>query len=449
MMKGDPTTLSAVQAADAIRAGRLTSEALVTACLKKIEATDGTLKAWAHLDPDRALARAREMDRVRKAGLGVGPLQGLPVALKDIVDTRDYQTECGAQAFAGRRPDRDAAIVERLTEAGAVILGKTKTTEFAFVHPTDTVNPHDPARSPGGSSSGSAAAVAAGHVPLAIGSQTGGSVIRPASYCGIYGFKPTRGMISRRGVLQTSASLDHIGVFARTLEDAALLTGAIASYDPADAASIDRARPDFLGGARAEPPVDPDIAWFDFPFNDRMDPDARAGMDAVIETLGARVTRLPVAQTLTDLIDVHLDIHEYEFCRHMAEVIDAHWDSLSATLKPVVERGRAISDTQYQDALGVKASAEAFFARHFEDFDAILCPSATGEPPLIASGSTGDPVFCRIWSLCGLPSLSLPVLVGENGLPIGVQLVGSFEKDDRLFRTAAWMQHRLAAEAAA
>ncbi|TNF64549.1 MAG: amidase [Rhodobacteraceae bacterium] len=448
MLKGDLTLLTAVQAAEAIRDGRLSSEALVAACLKKIEATDSDLKAWAHLDPDRALARAREMDRVRRAGLAVGPLQGLPVALKDIVDTRDYPTECGAAAFAGRRPDRDAAIVERLTEAGAVILGKTKTTEFAFVHPTDTVNPHDPMRSPGGSSSGSAAAVAAGHVPLAVGSQTGGSVIRPASYCGLFGFKPSRGMISRRGVLQTSASLDHIGVFARTLEDAALLTDALVSYDPADPASPPHARPRTLAGARADVPVEPDLAWFDFPFNEMLDEDARAGIDAVIDALGARVERLPVSDTLTGLVDVHLTIHEYEFCQHMAQVIDAHWDSLSPTLKPVIERGRAITRDRYEDAMAVKQSAEAFFERHFQDFDAIISPSATGEAPLRSSGSTGDPVFCRIWSLCGLPSLTMPVLVGENGLPIGVQVIGSMEKDDRLFRTAAWVQKSLAAEAA-
>lgn len=446
-MKGvDLHTLSAVDAAEAIRAGRLSSEALVSACLARIDATDATLKAWAHLDPDLALDQAREMDRIRKAGRATGVLHGVPVALKDIVDTRDWPTERGAAVFAGRQPDADAAIVERLRDAGAVIMGKTKTTELAFVHPTDTTNPHDPNRSPGGSSSGSAAAVGAFHVPLAIGSQTGGSVIRPASYCGIYGFKPTMGVISRRGVLQTSATLDHLGTFARSLDDVALLTDAVSAYDQTDPASFPRPRPQMLQGARAEAPVPPDFAWFDFPFNDLLDADAAEGMEAILDALGPRVERLPVSDTLTGLIDVHLTIHEYEFCKHLAETIDAHYDRLSETLKPVVHRGRAITQTEYEDAMAVKATADAFFVKHFHDFDAIITPSATGEAPLIASGSTGDPVFCRIWSLAGLPALTVPLLVGQNGLPIGVQLVGAAEQDDRLLRTANWLQRDLARE---
>ena len=440
-MPGELHLITAVQAADAIRSGRQTSEALVQACLAQIG--DDPIRAWAWLDPDLALVQAREMDRIRKAGRATGPLHGVPVALKDIVDTRFAPTERGSPIFAGRRPERDACIVNRLREAGAVIMGKTKTTELAFVHPTDTVNPHDRTRTPGGSSSGSAAAVAAHHVPLAVGSQTGGSVIRPASYCGIYGFKPTRGLISRTGVLQTSESLDHLGGFARTLEDLALLTDVMGSYDPEDPASFARPRPRTVDGARAEPPVEPDIAFFEFPFHDMLDPDAREGMEAVIEALGPRVDRLPVAAALTGLIEVHITIHEYEFCRHLDEVITRHRGRLSPTLQPVVERGRQITAAQYEDALGVKASAEAFFEKHFHDYDAILAPSATGEPPPIASGGTGDPVFCRIPSLCGLPSLTLPILVGEHGLPIGVQLIGAVEQDDSLFRTAAWMQRAL------
>ena len=440
-------TLTATEAMTAIASGRLSSVALVTSCLERIEATDPDLRAWAHLDRDLALDQAREMDRIRKAGRATGALHGVPVGLKDIIDTRDFPTERGAAIFEGRRPDRDAAIVERLRDAGAVIMGKTKTTELAFVHPTDTVNPHDPAGSPGGSSNGSAAAVGAYHVPLAIGSQTAGSVIRPASYCGIYGFKPSRGVISRRGVLETSVSLDHLGTFGRTLEDVALLADAISGYDQTDPASFPRPRPAMHAGALAEVPVEPDFAWFDFPYNALLDADAAEGIEAVLEALGPRVERLPVADNLAGLVDVHLTIHEYEFCQHLAEVIDTHYDALSDTLKPVIERGRAITAARYEDAMAVKLSAETYFARHFLDFDAVLTPSATGEAPLVSSGSTGDAIFCRIWSLTGLPSLTVPLLVGQNELPIGVQLVGGFEKDDRLLRTAAWMRNHLAQEA--
>ncbi len=438
-MKGDLHKLSAVDAVAAILGGRLSSADLVQACLEQIAKTDGTLKAWAYLDPDLALVQAREMDRIRKSGRATGALHGVPVGLKDIIDTRFMPTERGSSIFAGRRPEADATIVNRLREAGAVIMGKTKTTEMAFVHPTDTTNPFDPNRTPGGSSSGSAAAVAACHVPWAIGSQTGGSVIRPASYCGIYGIKPTRGMISRGGALQTSETLDHLGGFARTLEDAALLCDVVGSYDPGDPASLARPRPNMQRGARAEAPVEPDIAWFDFPFHDRLDDDAREGMEAVIDTLGTRVERLPVSDTLADLIDVHITIHEYEFCQHMADVISMQWDQLSDTLQPIVQRGQAITRAQYEDAMTVRESAIAFFAKHFNDFDAILAPSATGEAPLLSEG-TGDPVFCRMASLAGLPSLTLPLLVGENELPVGVQLIGGAEEDDRLMRTASWMQ---------
>lgn len=442
-MKEALNRLSAVDAARGILDGRFSSHDLVQACLDEIDKTDGPIKAWQHLDPDLALVQAREMDRIRKSGKATGALHGVPVGLKDIIDTRFMPTERGSPIFAGRTPASDATVVNRLREAGAVIMGKTKTTELAFMHPTDTTNPHDPARTPGGSSSGSAAAVAACHVPLAIGSQTGGSVIRPAAYCGVYGIKPSRGMISRAGVLQTSQTLDHLGSFARTLEDAALLCDVIGSYDPMDAASFGRPRPDMQKGALADAPVEPDIAWFEFPFLNLLTPDARDGLDAVIDALGARVERLPVSESLADLVNVHLIIHEYEFCQHLAPEIEQHLDQFSETVKPAITRGQSITRAQYEDAMEVRASALSFFETHFNDFDAILGPSATGEAPLLAEG-TGDPIFCRLASLVGLPAVTLPILVGENNLPVGVQLVGGLEEDDRLMRTAAWMQTTLA-----
>ncbi|NDR57161.1 amidase [Aliiruegeria sabulilitoris] len=435
----DLTQLPAAQAAAEIRSGVLTSEALVQACLARIAETDGTIQAWEYLDPEAALSQAREMDEIRRAGRATGPLHGVPVGLKDIVDTAHAPTAFGSPIFDGNRPAADACIVERLREAGAVILGKTRTTEFAFAHPTTTTNPWDSSRSPGGSSSGSAAAVAAGQVPLAVGTQTAGSVIRPASFCGVFGFKPTRGTISRRGVLQTSQTLDQVGVFGRTLEDVALLAEVLGSYDPSDPLSLPRPRPAMVAGVEAEPPVAPDIAWFDLAFHDRLDPDAREGYEQVIEALGPRVQRFDVAPQLSDLGQVQQTIHEYEFLQNFRELIERDQDRLSPTLRAVIERARAISQAQYEDALAVKASAETFFAEHFKDFDAILAPSATGEAPLLSAGTTGDPAFSRIWTLAGLPCVSLPILVGAQGLPIGTQLVGACELDDRLLRTASWL----------
>ncbi len=443
-MKRELNLLSASQAVDGICTGRFSSEELTEACLARIEETDKTIRAWAYLDPAEALASARAMDLIRKSGRATGPLHGVPIGLKDIIDTVDMPTERGSAIFAGRQPKADACIVERLREAGAVILGKTKTTELAFMHPTDTTNPHDPSRTPGGSSSGSAAAVAAHQVPLAIGTQTNGSMIRPASFCGVYGFKPTRGVISRRGVLQTSVSLDQIGGFARTLEDVALLSDVIGSYDPNDPLSFARPRPPMLRGARADVPVQPDIAWFDLPFNNRLDQDAREGLDAVISSLGARVERFAPAPQMADLVAVQATIHEYEINLHLSSAFENHWDRISSTVQPVIERARKISTAQYEDALEVKRSCEESFAKHFNDFDAILAPCATGEAPLLTTNSTGDPVFCTLWTLAGLPAISLPLLVGDNNLPVGVQLIGGSEEDDRLLRTAAWMQAKLA-----
>ncbi|MGC1502711.1 MAG: amidase [Sulfitobacter sp.] len=439
----DAYNLSAADAQAHFTAGRLTSVQLVQSCLDRIKETDGMIKAWAFLDPDAAMAQAAECDRIRKSGMATGPLHGIPVGLKDIIDTARMPTERGTPIFKGRQTAAVARLVEHLREAGAVIMGKTVTTELAFVHANETRNPHNPAHSPGGSSSGSAAAVAACHVPLTVGTQTNGSVIRPASFCGVFGFKPTRGVISRDGLLQTSVSLDQVGCFGRTLADVAVLTDVIGSYDQRDPASFARPRPDMAAGAAADAPVTPDFAWFDLPFNDRLSADAREGFDAVLDILGPQVTRMQPADTLSNLVAVQARIHEYEIAQHQAEVFNTHWDQISDTLKPVITRARQITKTEYEDALEVKASAEAFFTDFFIEFDAIIAPSAAGEAPKFGNG-TGDPIFCTLWTLAGLPCVSLPLLVGETGLPIGVQLIGPAEKDNRLLRTARWLQNHLA-----
>ena len=439
----DSYTLTASEALAAIASGRLSSVELVKSCLARIAETDGAIKAWAFLDEGAALAQAAECDRIRIAGLATGPLHGIPVALKDIIDTAKMPTQRGSVIFEGRQTDHVARLVELLREAGAVIMGKTVTTELAFVHANETRNPHNPDHTPGGSSSGSAAAVAAMHVPLAIGTQTNGSVIRPASFCGVFGFKPTRGVISRDGILQTSVSLDQVGCFGRSLADVALLTDAIGGYDQRDAVSFARPRPNMSAGAAADAPVTPALAWFDLPFNDRLSDDALDGIDAVIEILGPSVERMAAADTLSDLVAVQATIHEYEIAQHQAEVFETHWNQISDTLRPVITRARTITKAQYDDALAVKTSAEGFFKAFFMDYDAIIAPSAAGEAPTFGNG-TGDPIFCTLWTLAGLPCISLPMLVGETGLPIGIQLIGPAEKDDRLLRTARWLQTHIA-----
>lgn len=437
-----PHALSASEAMEKINSGLLSAVDLVSDCIKRIDATDGILNAWAHLDHEGALARASELDAIRRAGYATGPLHGIPVGLKDIIDTKTMPTECGSFVFAGRQPEADATIVNRLTEAGAVVMGKTVTTEMAFMHPSNTCNPHNPAHTPGGSSSGSAAAVAAFHVPLAIGTQTNGSVIRPASFCGTYGFKPTAGTISRNGLLQTSRTLDQVGIFARSMEDTALLSDVLGGFDPADAASFSRPRASSLSGYNLEPPVEPDLVWLDMPYHERMTTDAREGFDELLTALGGRVERITAPDHLSNLVETQRIIHQYEFVRHLKHVIDTRLDDLSDTLKPIIKSGQEISPDQYAEATGNRESAISYFKTFFHDYDGIIAPSAAGEAPLRTSG-TGDPVFCTVWTLCGLPCLTMPLLVGSNNLPIGVQLVGAAERDDRLLRTAHWLENTL------
>lgn len=437
--------LSAVEAAQKIKEGLLSSVDLVRACLAKIEQTDGQVQAWSHVDAEAAIEQAEAMDDLRRRGYATGRLHGVPVGLKDNIDTCSMPTEYGSAIFKGRQPEKDAALVERLHEAGAIVLGKTVTTEMAFMHPSKTRNPHNIAHTPGGSSSGSAAAVAAYHVPLAVGTQTNGSVIRPASFCGTYGFKPSRGCISRRGVLETSKSLDQVGVFGRTLEDVALLSDVLGSYDPIDQMSFPRPRASAQRGYHQDAPVPPDLAWLDMPYDDRIADDARAGFDELLAALNGRVDRIPAPDSFLNLVESQRLIHQYEYVKHLDAVISRNFDDLSGTLQAIVKSGQAISDDHYAEACGYMSSAADFFETFFHDYDAVVAPSAAGQAPLIEDG-TGDPIFCTIWTLCGLPCLSIPMLIGDKGLPIGVQMIGARERDDRLFRTAHWMQNELMAE---
>ena len=438
--------LSASEAAGKILNGQITSIELTEACLERIRETDAGIGAWAFYDPELIREQAAEMDDLRQRGRPVGPLHGVPVGIKDVFDTGDMPTAWGVDQFANRQPKSDATIISKLREAGAVIMGKTVTTELALAGSSDTHNPHNSERTPGGSSAGSAASVAAGHVPVAIGSQTNGSTIRPASFCGVYGFKPSRGIISRQGCLQTCPTLDQAGVLGRSLEDVALLCDVLAGYDPADPLTHTRPKPRMLSGCRAEPPVEPCFAWFDLPFYDQLSDAIRQGLDELMDTLGDRVERFPAPHSFNDVVSHHQTIHEYEFCKFLEDNPKAKPDQLHDTLIPVLERARRITSEDYNLALDMVAGAEAYFAAFFNDYDAIIAPSTLGEAPMLENG-TGDPICSTIWTFAGLPCISLPWLEGDSGLPAGVQLIGSTEEDDRLLRTAAWLEGTLSASA--
>src|SRR5919198_138519 len=283
------SSLSAGEIARLIREGAVSAQEMMTACLDRVREVDGRIQAWAFLDPDHALAQARAADELRLSGQPIGPLHGVPVGIKDINDTADMPTENGSVLHAGRTPSRDAGVVASLRAAGAVIMGKTVTTEFATRAPGKTRNPHNPAHTPGGSSSGSAAAVAAGMVPLALGSQTTGSTIRPAAFCGVFGLKPTHGLIPRHGIFQLSRTLDHVGLFARTVDDLALLLEHLTGYDERDPDSRPRARVRYREVAAEEPPLPPMFAFVRTALWDRVDADAKEAFAELTDHLGERV----------------------------------------------------------------------------------------------------------------------------------------------------------------
>ena len=427
-----------------IRDGIISSEQLVEACLARIREVDGQVQAWAFLDANHALAQARAADAWRLEGRPTGLLHGVPVGVKDIFDTADMPTENGSVLHAGRTPSRDATVVAMLRAAGAVIMGKTVTTEFAFLTPGKTRNPHNPEHTPGGSSSGSAAAVAAEMVPLALGSQTNGSTIRPAAYCGVIGFKPTHGLISRRGVLTLSRTLDHVGLFARTIEDIALLAEQLVGYDERDLDTRPRARIPFVAVTAEEPPLPPMFAFVKTPYWERVDEDTKEGFAELIEQLGEQVEEIELLPSAIDAWELHRTIMEAEMAANLEREWDKGRDRLSEQLRAQLERGRNVRAIDYQRALSRIAPIHDSFVELFEQcYDAILTPAATGAAPRGLS-STGDPVFCTLWTLCGMPAISLPLLQNASGLPLGVQLVGPRDGDARLLRTARWLAARLA-----
>ncbi|HWP24095.1 MAG TPA: amidase [Candidatus Binatia bacterium] len=438
--------LTASEAARLIRDGTMSSEQYVQACLARIREVDDNIQAWAFLDPDHALAQARALDQLRLEGKPVGALHGVPVGVKDIFDTADMPTENGSPIHAGRTPRRDATAVALLRAAGAVIMGKTVTTEFAYFSPGKTRNPNHPEHTPGGSSSGSAAAVAANMVPLALGSQTNGSTIRPAAYCGVIGFKPTHGWISRHGVLPLSRTLDHAGLFARSIDDIALLAEQLIGYDEKDPDTRPRARIRLVQIAGEEPPLPPVFAFIKTPLWERADQDTREGFAEIIQRLSRQVEEVELFPSALEAWQWHETIMAAE----MAFNLDREWknsrERLSEKLRAQIERGREARAVDYLHALSRIGPVHESFLELFEQrYDAILTPAAPGAAPK-GLASTGDPSFCTLWTLCGMPCITLPLLQSADGLPIGVQLVGPRDGDARLLRTARWLAAKIAEE---
>lgn len=433
----DLTQLSAVELAAKIRSGECSSEEAVAACLERISQEEPGIGAWAHYDPAYAIEQARQADRLRGTGQPTGALHGVPVGVKDIYDTADMPTEHGSAVFADHRPTRDAAAVTRLREAGAILLGKTVTTELAVYHPGKTRNPHNRDHTPGGSSSGSAAAVAANMVPLTLGTQTNGSVIRPASFCGVYGLKPTFGMVSRTGILTQSPPLDTPGVFARSIKDLALAADLLSAYDPLDSWMFPRSRGNHFEVAASEPPLPPLFGFVKTPFWDRATPETREAFGELQEALGDHCEEVELPPVFASAEQWHGQIMLADIARHFGPIAERSGETLSAKLRGMIEEGFKVSAVDYNRARAQAELLYALLSEFFERYAAILTPSAPGPAPK-GLDSTGDPIFSTLWTYLGVPAVTLPLLEIET-MPVGVQLIGARREDARLLRTARWL----------
>jgi len=402
------------------------AERIARACLERIEEREAAVGAWAFLDPQIVLEQARALDASERRG----PLHGVPVGIKDIIATVDMPTQYGSPVYAGHRPAWDAACVAAIRAAGGVVMGKTVTTEFAASYPGKTRNPHNLAHTPGGSSSGSAAAVADGMVPVALGTQTGGSVIRPASFCGVVGYKPTFGLISCHGIKPLAESLDTVGVFARSVKEAGLLAGVIAR------------RPELVNLA---PSLAPRIGvWHTFEWHEASRDSVAAIENAarLAAAAGAEVREAGMPQALSAIDDAHHAIERFEMVDSLAYEMHCHRDRLSQKLRERVEEGERIAVDDYDQARRTARLCRELMHGVFKEFDVLLVPSATGEAPK-GLESTGSAVFNRGWTLLQLPCITVPGFHGSQGLPVGVQLVGASREDARLLAFARWVERVL------
>ena len=433
--------LGVKQALQGLRGDRFTSEELVRDCLTHITRLDPEIEAWAWLKSEVALETARAADQQRRAGKS-GALLGVPVAIKDIIDVRDVPTRMGSPVFEDNVPSASARVVRRLDEAGAVMLGKTVTAELAYFAPGKTRNPWNPAHTPGGSSSGSAAAVAARFVPAALGTQTNGSVIRPAAFCGVVGYKPSAGLISRSGILKFSPTLDQVGVFTRGAADAAVVASALIGRVPDDSDGLS----DFALVPQDLDPKPlfqpPRLAAVRSPMWHLADGDQQENFlqsVAALRRVGTAVEAAVLPDAFQRAHDVHRTIMYYEGTQAFAALQAQHRDRLSAELNRLIDDGAQITEAAYYAALESRTRLQGELNDFLRRYDALLTPPARGEAPATLE-HTGDPVFCTLWTLCGVPTLTLPSGLGAHGMPLGLQLVGGYLQDARLLQVALWCE---------
>jgi Asp-tRNA(Asn)/Glu-tRNA(Gln) amidotransferase A subunit family amidase len=402
------------------------------------QAADERLHLFANLDEQVIRLQADHLVLQRGRGEPAGKLFGVPVAVKDIIDTIDFPTGCGSPLHEARYSVADATVVRRLRGQGAVIFGKTVTTEFATMHPGPTCNPHNPAHTPGGSSSGSAAAVAAGVVPVALGTQTNGSVLRPASFCGVYGFKPSMGELPRSGIFEQSPSLDQVGLFARCIDDLALVGEIMTGDDGADEACRGRAPRSWLATATSAPPLPPRFCFVRTPWWGQMDPEAQEACEAFLELMEGVVDVVDLPATVEQTVRWLATVNDAELAQALYFEYHHHADALSPTLRQRLAQAHQITATDYLLARTRMPHVACAFDEFFDRYDAILSPAALGAAPA-GLASTGNPIMQTVWTFAGLPALSLPLLQLSGNMPFGIQAVGPHLHDARLLRASRWL----------
>ncbi|PWT70229.1 MAG: amidase [Proteobacteria bacterium] len=425
--------MSLAEAVRRLASGEISSEAYVRSLLARIDQIEHQVQAWQLLDRERALEAAREVDRRLQAGRMPGALHGVPIGVKDIIDVKGMATSMGSPIYQRYVPEMNAEVVDRLHAAGAVVLGKTVTTEFAFLVPNKTHNPWNIAHTPGGSSSGSAAAVATGMAPAAIGTQTNGSIIRPAAFCGIVGYKPGKGVLSTDGILPFSPTLDQPGVFARSVEDAALLVAHLAHSRWTISPQI--------GPLKHAPR----LVAVRGPTWQLAEPDQRTRFAtdiAVLREAAAIVDEVELPASFNDAHRTHRIIMLYEGASASRAVRASYPEGLSEMLRKALEEGDRISTSEYERAMRKREVLHRDFSRLLDDYDAVVTPPAAGEAPA-SLDSTGDPSFCTIWTLLGVPAVTVPTGVGSRGMPLGLQVIGNQGESNHLLATAMWCERQL------
>ena len=445
MISEDIINFKIIELVDKIKSGEVTSKELCEVYINRIEKFEKKVCAWAFFDKKKLLEKAEEADTYRSSGKPLGPLHGIPVALKDIIGTYDMPTECGTKLRKGKSLSQDSEVSNLIKNSGAILMGKTVTTELAYFDPGKTKNPHDYTRTPGGSSSGSAAAVASYMTPLAVGTQTNGSVIRPASYCGVVGYKPSFGLISRTGILKQSSFLDQVGVFSRTVEDAAYFSKVLIKKDLYDCDTVHYSADNMMDELEKELEFEPKFIFYKTESWKKISKKNQEIFNYFIKSFKKNVEVFDEPSYFKDIFKYHKIIHETDMARSFSDYYRLSKKSLGKNLIKAIERGKKYSAYEYGEAIDFRSRAHESYKEVFDDYYGVITPSSLGVADK-GLASTGSPELSTIWTYMGLPTLNLPVLSGENNLPLGLQIIGNKFDDLRFLKYAKWLEQEMSDE---